>query len=73
MLHREITSSRSTSIIRSTMTIPVPVEKKSSNLPENYNYEKYSQSGEVPFFPSSSPPVSDFIRRLEKRSMVYNK
>jgi hypothetical protein len=55
------------------MTIPVPVEKKSSNLPENYNYEKYSQSGEVPFFPSSSPPVSDFIRRLEKRSMVYNK
>ena len=74
MLHREIVSSLPTSLPLSTGPIPIPVGKKSSlSSPKNNKYEKYIQSGETPFFPSSSPPVSDFLRRLEQRKDCYNK
>jgi hypothetical protein len=35
-------------------------------------YEKWSQYDETPFLPSSSPPVSDFLKRLAERNTIYN-
>lgn len=67
MLHREISISLPTSVPRSTVEVPIPTKNTSPRIEKNRQY------GEVPFFPSSSPPVSDFLKRLEQRNMCYNR
>jgi len=73
MLHREIVSSLPTSFPRSRVSIPIPIENNSSLSSPKNNNEKHIQYGETPFFPSSSPPVSDFLKRLEQRKDCYNR
>jgi hypothetical protein len=73
MLHREITKSLPTSSSRSTAAVPIPIKNTSPIFHKKSNRETHSEYGETPFFPSSSPPVSDFLKRLEQRNMCYNR
>jgi hypothetical protein len=73
MLHREITSSLPTSVPRRTITVPIPIKNTSLIFQKKSNRETHSECGEMPFSPSSSPPDSDFLKRLEQRNMCYNR
>ena len=73
MLHRELNNSLPTSVSRSTAAVPIPIKNNSSRIEKKCDYENNRQYGEVPFFPSSSPPVSDFLKRLEQRNICYNR
>ena len=73
MLHRELNNSLPTSVCRSVAAVPTPIKNNSSRIEKKCDYENNRQYGEVPFFPSSSPPVSDFLKRLEQRNMCYNR
>lgn len=52
--------------------IPLPIKKNDNQSRQRNIYEKMSQYGVNPFLPSSSPPVSDFLKRLAERNMSYN-
>jgi len=73
MLQREINTSLPTSAPRSTIAVPIPIKNTSPRIQNKTNRETHSEYGEIPFFPSSSPPVSDFLKRLEQRNMCYNR
>ena len=73
MLHREISISIPTSVPRSTVAVPIPIKNTSPRSNKICDYENNCEYGEQPFFPSSSPPVSDFLKRLEQRNKCYNR
>ena len=73
MLHREINTSLPTSVPRSTLAVPIPIKNTSPRVQKKCDYENTREYGEQPFFPSSSPPVSEFLKRLEQRNKYYNR
>jgi len=53
--------------------VPIPIKNTSLIFQKKSNRETHSECGEMPFSPSSSPPDSDFLKRLEQRNMCYNR
>jgi hypothetical protein len=73
MLHRELVSNpRSFCNLQPSASIPISSKNTTSDKKQNKMYEKWSQYDETPFLPSSSPPVSDFLKRLAERNTIYN-
>ena len=72
MLQREIKKYLPRSVQQTTIAVPIPI-KNTSHCIQKKIYENYCEYGEIPFFPSSSPPVSDFLKRLEQRNTYYNR
>ena len=73
MLRQEMNSvSRRRDTYSPEMSIPIPMKSRDTQTRQNAVYEKLSQYGLNPFLPASSPPVSDFLKRLAERNMNYN-
>ena len=58
---------------KKTQPIKIPQMNTTTNVPTSPTTIKRSyQCSEHPFDPSSSPPVSDFMKRLQERNFLYN-
>ena len=72
MLHLEVSNSRTFNNLQLSASIPIPSKNTVSEKKQNTMYEKLSQYDENPFLPSSSPPLSNFLKRLSERKITYN-
>lgn len=60
--------------LQSNVSASITNLSKTTKINKNQNtmYEKRSQYNESPFLPSSSPPATDFLKRLVERNITYN-